>query len=591
MVEARVERRLAAILAADVAAYSRLMGVDEEGTLAALKRYRRELVDPKITEHRGRIVKTTGDGMLVEFVSVVDAVRCAVDIQRGMGERNIGVPQENCIQFRIGINVGDIISDNNDIYGDGVNVAARLEAIAEPGGIMVSRNVYDQVRDKLSFGFEDMGEQTVKNIARPIGVHRVSLIESSTPISVIGAAAATKTEVSSTNRPSIAVLPFANMSGDPEQEYFADGISEDIITGLSKLRWFFVIARNSSFTYKGKAVDIKRVSRELGVRYVLEGSVRKGGNRVRITAQLIDAATNNHIWADRYDGDLTDIFALQDEITEKVVGAIEPKLLEAEGIRSQSRSSDDLGAWDMLIQANSLFWRLTKAEGQAAVAILRQVVERYPTYAPGHSMLAFMLLVSRQVGWIIMEPQLKEPAALAARAAELDDSDPWAHLALGYVAMTRRSTDDAAEEFQRALDLNPNFAAAHGYLGFALALDGRSEQAIDHIEQAIRMSPHDPQNAIFNVALAAAHYLAGRYTEAVSFGRKAMQQRFGLTNGHRIYVASLALAGQIDEARAALVRLQELHPENSIAWIERNIPYTPGPMAKFVEGIRKARLQ
>src|SRR5664279_1211778 len=591
MVEARVERRLAAILAADVAAYSRLMGVDEEGTLAALKRYRRELVDPKITEHRGRIVKTTGDGMLVEFVSVVDAVRCAVDIQRGMGERNIGVPQENCIQFRIGINVGDIISDNNDIYGDGVNVAARLEAIAEPGGIMVSRNVYDQVRDKLSFGFEDMGEQTVKNIARPIGVHRVSLIESSTPISVIGAAAATKTEVSSTNRPSIAVLPFANMSGDPEQEYFADGISEDIITGLSKLRWFFVIARNSSFTYKGKAVDIKRVSRELGVRYVLEGSVRKGGNRVRITAQLIDAATNNHIWADRYDGDLTDIFALQDEITEKVVGAIEPKLLEAEGIRSQSRSSDDLGAWDMLIQANSLFWRLTKAEGQAAVAILRQLVERYPTYAPGHSMLAFMLLVSRQVGWIIMEPQLKEPAALAARAAELDDSDPWAHLALGYVAMTRRSTDDAAEEFQRALDLNPNFAAAHGYLGFALALDGRSEQAIDHIEQAIRMSPHDPQNAIFNVALAAAHYLAGRYTEAVSFGRKAMQQRFGLTNGHRIYVASLALAGQIDEARAALVRLQELHPENSIAWIERNIPYTPGPMAKFVEGMRKAGLQ
>ena len=299
------------------------------------------------------------------------------------------------------------------------------------------------------------------------------------------------------------------MSGDPEQEYFADGISEDIITGLSKLRWFFVIARNSSFTYKGKAVDVKRVARELGVRYVLEGSVRKGGNRVRITAQLIDAATNNHIWADRYDGDLTDIFALQDEITAKVVAAIEPKLLEAEGIRSQNRSPDDLGAWDMLIQANSLFWRLTKAESQAAVAILRQVVERYPTYAPAHSMLAFMLLVSRQVGWIVMEPQVKEPAALAARAAELDDSDPWAHLALGYVAFTRRRTDEAVEEFQRALDLNPNFAAAHGYLGFALALDGRSDQAIDHIEQAIRMSPHDPQNAIFNVALAAAHYLAG----------------------------------------------------------------------------------
>src|SRR5450830_757186 len=398
MVEARVERRLAAILAADVAAYSRLMGVDEEGTLAALKRYRLELVDPKITEHRGRIVKTTGDGMLVEFISVVDAVRCAVDIQRTMVERNAEVPTETRIQFRIGINVGDIISDDNDIYGDGVNVAARLQALADPGGIDVSRNVHDQVRDKLSFSFEDMGEQTVKNIARPIGVHRIDLTENTGPAVVISTKAVLKSELAS-SRPSIAVLPFANMSGDPEQEYFADGISEDIITGLSKLRWFFVIARNSSFTYKGKSVDVKRVARELGVRYVLEGSVRKGGNRVRITAQLIDAATNNHIWADRYDGELTDVFALQDEITKKVVAAIEPKLLEAEGIRSQSRSPEDLGAWDMLIQANSLFWRLTKADSQAAIAILKQAVARYPSYAPAHSMLAFVLLMSRQVGW------------------------------------------------------------------------------------------------------------------------------------------------------------------------------------------------
>ena len=591
MAEERVERRLAAILAADVAGYSRLMGTDEEGTLRQLKAHRKELVDPKIAEHRGRIVKTTGDGMLVEFVSVVDAVRCAVDIQRGMGERNTGVPQENCIQFRVGINVGDIISDNNDIYGDGVNVAARLEALAEPGGIMVSSNVFDQVRDKLSFGFEDMGEQTVKNIARPIGVFHVSLVESAAPISVIGAAATTKTEASSADRPSIAVLPFANMSGDPEQEYFADGISEDIITGLSKLRWFFIIARNSSFIYKGKAVDVKRVARELGVRYVLEGSVRKGGNRVRITAQLIDAATNNHIWADRYDGDMTDIFALQDEITAKVVAAIEPKLLEAEGIRSQNRSSGDLGAWDMLIQANSLFWRLTKDESQAAVGVLRKVVERYPSYAPAHSMLAFMLLVLRQVGWIVMEPQLKEPAALAARAAELDDCDPWAYLSLGWLAFTQRHTADAVQQFQRAIDLNPNFAAAHGYFGWALALDGQSDKAIPHLEQAMRMSPHDPMNAFFNLGLATAHYQARRYTEAADYSRKVMQQRIGLANGHRLLTASLAQAGQIDEARAALARLQELHPDNSIAWIERNIPYTVGPMAKFLEGMRKAGLR
>ena len=352
MVEDHVERKLAAIFAGDVAGYSRLMGVDEEGTLAQLKAHRKELVDPKITEHRGHIVKTTGDGMLVEFVSVVDAVRCAVEIQRGMVERNADVPADRRIEFRIGINVGDIISDDNDIYGDGVNVAARLEALAEPGGILVSRNVHDQVRDKLSFGFEDMGEQTVKNIARPIGVHRVSLAESAAPRRRSKPTATAKTGTRErANRPSIAVLPFANMSGDPEQEYFADGISEDIITGLSKLRWFFVIARNSSFIYKGKAIDVKRVARELGVRYVLEGSVRKGGNRVRITAQLIDAETGNHIWADRYDGDLTDVFALQDAITEKVVAAIEPKLLQAEGIRSQSRSPEDLGAWEMVMSS------------------------------------------------------------------------------------------------------------------------------------------------------------------------------------------------------------------------------------------------
>ena len=590
MAEDRVDRRLAAIFAADIAGYSRLMASDEEGTLRQLKAHRKQLIDPKITEHRGRIVKTTGDGALVEFVSVVDAVRCAVDIQRGMNQRNTDVPADRRIQFRIGINVGDIIIDGDDIFGDGVNVAARLEALADPGGILVSSIVHDQVRDKLSFGFEDMGEHTVKNIARPISVHRVSLTEATPPAAVKSATASAKTEPSTVTRPSIAVLPFANMSGDPEQEYFADGISEEIITGLSRLRWLFVIARNSSFTYKGKAVDIKRVARELGVRYVLEGSVRKGGNRVRITAQLIDAATGNHIWADRYDGELTDVFALQDEITRKAVAAIEPSLLEAEGVRSQHRAPEDLDAWDMVMRANSQFWRLTKSDSEAAIAMLRRAVQRHPDYAPAHSMLAFALLVSRQVGWISMEPEVNEPAAIAAHAVELDDRDPWAHLALGYVAFTRRRTDEAVDEFQHALDLNPNFAAAHGFLGHALVLDGRSDQAIAHSEQAIRMSPHDPQNALFNVGLAAAHYLAGRYNEAIVYGRKAMQQRFGLTNGHRIYIASLAQAGQIDEARAALAKLQELQPGHSVAWIERNIPYTPGPMAKFLEGMRKAGL-
>jgi len=590
MGEDRVERRLAAILAGDIAGYSRLMGVDEEGTLHNLKVHRKELVDPKITEHRGRIVKTTGDGILVEFVSVVDAVRCAVDIQRGMAERNTDAPLDKRIQFRIGINVGDIIIDGGDIFGDGVNVAARLETLADPGGIMVSSVVHDQVRDKLSFGFEDMGEQIVKNISRPVNVHRVHLAEVS-PEKAKSTSGQQKTISTGSERPSIAVLPFSNMSGDPEQEYFADGITEDIITGLSKLRWFFVIARNSSFTYKGKAVDVKRAARELGVRYILEGSVRKGGNRVRITAQLIDAATGNHIWADRYDGELSDVFALQDEITKRVVTAIEPKLLEAEALRSQSRSAEDLDAWEMVIHANSLFWRMTEAEGAAAIDMLERAIKRYPNYAPAHSMLAFMLLVSSHLQVTpAMGHELKRAPELGARAAELDDSDPWAHLALGYVAFMQRRMTESVAEFQRALQLNPNFAAAHGYLGWALAFDGQSDNAMIHLQEAVRMSPHDPQNAIFNVGVAISHYMAGRYDDAIAACRTAFQTRAGMARGTRIYIASLAQAGRLEEARAALARIKETHPDLSIAWIEQNVPYTPAAMAKFLEGMRKAGL-
>lgn len=590
MSEDRVERRLAAILAGDIAGYSRLMSLDEEGTLRALKSHRKELVDPKIAEHRGRIVKTTGDGMLVEFVSVVDAVRCAVDIARGMRERNAAIPADRMVEFRTGINVGDIIIDGDDIFGDGVNVAARLEALAEPGGIMVSRVVYEQVRDKLNFAFEDLGEQTVKNIARPIGVHRVSIVDQ-TAANSGKSTETTKKDQRSSDRPSIAVLPFANMSGDSEQEYFADGISEDIITGLSKLRWFFVIARNSSFTYKGKAVDVKRVAHELGVRYVLEGSVRKGGSRVRITAQLIDALTGNHIWADRYDGDLTDVFALQDEITKKVVAAIEPKLLEAEGVRSLGRSPEDLDAWDMVMQTNSLLWRLTKIDIDAAIAMLRLAVERHANYAPAHSMLAIALLFRAISAGVADSQDMKEAALLAARATELDDNDPWAHLALGWAAFLKRRSYDAILEYQRALDINPNFAAARAHLGMALACDGQPDTAIPQLEQALRMNPQDPQNMFVYMSLSVAHYLAGNYSEAVGFGRKAVQLRPSFSGCHRIYIASLAQAGQIEEARAALDRLKELQPEISIAWIQKNSPYMPSPLNKLLDGMRKAGLQ
>ena len=346
-------RRLAAILAADVAGYSRLMGEDEEGTLAGLKAIRRELADPKIKEHHGRIVKTTGDGLLLEFASVVDAVRCAVEVQREMAERNADVPPDHRIELRMGINVGDIIKDGRDIYGDGVNVAARLEALAEPGGICVSRVVRDQVRDKLAFSFEDMGEQQVKNIARPIRVHRILLTKSDRSETATGGLQRDP-PLALPDKPSIAVLPFQNMSGDLEQEYFADGIVEEIITALSRIKWLFVIARNSSFTYKGQSVDVKQVGRELGVRYVLEGSVRKAGQRVRITGQLIDATTGAHLWADRFDGSLEDIFELQDKVAISVAGVIEATLQAAEIRRSSDSPTNDLTAYDLYLRAIAL---------------------------------------------------------------------------------------------------------------------------------------------------------------------------------------------------------------------------------------------
>lgn len=588
-------RKLAAILAADVVGYSRLASSDEDRILARLRALRSDLIDPTVAVHKGRVVKRTGDGSLIEFRSVVDAVRCAIEVQNGMVERNAGVPPERRIEFRVGIHLGDVVEESDgDLMGDGVNIAARLEGIAKPGSICLSEDAYRQVRARLDLAISDLGSTQLKNIAEPIRVYSLEVgvpAQAKPPAQVAPAAPENSPTLALPDKPSIAVLAFQNMSGDAEQEYFADGISEDIITALSKLRWFFVIARNSSFAYRGKSVDVRTAARELGVRYVLEGSVRKGGNRVRITAQLIDAATGNHIWADRYDGDLADVFELQDDITKKVVAAIEPKLLEAEAIRSQNRSSDDLGAWDLVMRANSLLWRHSKADSETAIAMLTKATERYPDYTPGYSMLAFALLFRAISGGVSTSRDVKDAAALATRAIELDDNDPWAHVALGYADFLMRRTDHAIQEFQRGLEINPNFAAAHGYLGTALACDGRSDQAIYHSELALRMSPHDPQIPIFNVGLAAAHFFAGSFAEAIGCARKAVQQRSGWPPGHRIYCASLAQAGQLDEARTALGRLKELQPDISIAWIEQNVPYRPAAMAKLLDGLRKAGLE
>jgi adenylate cyclase len=391
------------------------------------------------------------------------------------------------------------------------------------------------------------------------------------------------------DRPSIAVLAFSNMSGDPEQEYFADGITEDIITALSRLHWFFVIARTSTFGYKGRGVDVRQIGCDLGARYILEGSVRKSGQRVRISSQLLDAITGNHIWSERYDRDLTDIFTVQDDITASVTAAIEPKLLAAEGLRAQMRSTNDLDAWDLVTRALSHFWRLTPAEIETAIGILRQAVERYPNYAPAHSMLAFAILASvhrRE----LTESDRQLAAQVAFRATELDDTDPWTHMALGYVAFVDRNTNEAVRHFYAALDLNPNFAIAVSSVGFALALDGQSEDAIRWFEQALRMSPRDPSTSFFFSAISAAHYLAERYGEAVEWAQKAVRTEPRNLGGHRILCASLAQAGEIEAAAAVMCALRRLQPNISAAWIKRSVPFTAKPMAHVLEGLRRAGL-
>jgi TolB-like protein/Flp pilus assembly protein TadD len=583
MSQSGVHRRLAAILAADVVGYSRLMGEHETATLAALKAHREELIQPAIAEYHGRVVKLMGDGLLAEFGSVVDAVECAIAIQRQMGKRNVKIERSRRIDFRIGVNMGDVIVDGDDLYGDGVNVAARLEQLAQPGKVCVAGVVRDQVFEKVAFTFDDLGEVEVKNIARPIRIYRVA--EKSAP------ASASEIPLPLRNKPSIAVLPFLNMSGDPDQEYFSDGVTEDIITALSRLRWFFVIARNSSFVYKGRSVDVKEIGYELGVRYVLEGSVRKAGNRIRVSAQLVDTMTGAHHWAQTYDRDITDIFELQDDITQSVAAAIEPKLVAAEAMRSESRSPADLDAWDLVMRALTHYWRMTTAESDTAIELLREAVQRHPEYGPAHSMLAFALLFSGHVGWTPESEDYEYATKLAHRAAELDDDDPWAHIALGYLAFTERQTGEAVREYHRALELNPNFGTAYALLGWALAFDAQSEEAIQNFERAIRMSPHDPLKAFFYSGTGVAHYLAKRYEEAVEWGMKAIHQRPGFTAAYRILCASLAQASMTEETREMTARLREMQPNISISWCEKHVPYTPRAMPHFLEGMRMAGIE
>jgi len=588
MAEERVERRLTAILAADVAGYSRLMAADEEGTLAGLKTLRREVTDPKIKEHRGRIVNTTGDGLLCEFASVVDAVRCAVEVQREMAARNANVQIERRIDFRIGINLGDIMIDENDIFGDGVNVAARLEALAEPGGICVSRVVRDQVRDKLAFPFEDMGEQQVKNIARPVRAYRALLAEKA-----VGPPTPSDMAVPSAlpDRPSIAVLPFNNVSGDPEQEYFVDGITEDIITALSKWRWFLVIARNSTFAYKSKSVDLKEVARELGVRYVLEGSMRRAGQRVRITSQLINTATGTHLWAERYDRDLTDIFAVQDDITSRVVAAIEPALSRAESQRVIAKRPEHMGAWDYCQRG---FWHVHKAtrtDGITAYGLFEQALALDPNLADAHLGLARALIVQWDYGSVDdFAPFVRQAQESALRAVALDSENPQAQYVLAQTSLWAGDVRAAIAHASRAIELNGNFAPGHFYLGIALSLDGRQEDALDAIETGWRLSPRDPRASTWLANKARVFYHLRRYEEAIETALSARRIR-PHAYGSLVLVASYAQLGRDDEARNALADMSDL-PGSSEKTTRWYLDRYSDPVARehMADGLRKAGL-
>ena len=584
MAEKRVERRLAAILAADVVGYSRLMGANEEATLADLKRHLRELVDPKITEHRGRIVKTTGDGILVEFASVVDAVRCAVDIQREMADRNIGVPADRCIAFRIGLNVGDIIIDGTDIYGDGVNVAARLEALAEPGDICISRVVRDQVRDKLDFSFEDMGEQQVKNIARPVRTHRVLL----GPTAIEAAAAPTARAPQ--QKPSIAVLPFANMSGDAEQEYFSEGITEDIITNLSRNRAFFVISRSTSFTYKGPAVDVAKVSRELSVRYVLEGSVRRAGNRVRISAQLIDAETGHHLWAERYDRDLADVFAVQDEIARTITGELAPGIIAAEMQQARRKDPSQLDAWDRVMRAHWHIRRFTREDMAEARRLLEEAIELDPANAMALGDLSFAYHFEACFGWDEDVAQTYARAGEAARrAVAIDDGDAHAHSALAIYDLFQGRHEEARRRLRRALDLDPNSAFVHGYLGVSYGFAGDYDAALPIMDEAIRLSPRDPLLIIWHLCKGWAALNSERYREAVEFTTVAAEANPEFPDVYAVLAAAHGHLGNSVAADEALTEFLRRTPALTASDERLNRPFgSPAQRERYLEGLRKA---
>jgi adenylate cyclase len=563
MAEARVERRLAAILAADVAGYSRLMGADEVGTLAALKAHRREVFDPGIAQHHGRIVKTTGDGMLVEFASAVDAVNCAIKVQEKMTER-AAKASGPCIQFRIGINIGDIIIDGDDIFGDGVNVAARVENECEPGGVCLSGNAFEQVRGKTSFAFDDLGERSLKNIDRPVRLYALRSAVSSTATATKWPAEGAKL-LPLPDKPSVAVLPFQNISGDPEQDYFADGMVEDIITALSRFKSLFVIARNSSFTYKGKAVDIKQVGRELGVRYVVEGSVRKAGGRVRITGQLIEAATGAHLWADKIDAALEDVFELQDEVTLRIAGAIEPSITQAEINRALVKPTSNLDAYDLYLRAVSIHHSQTRSDLDEALRLLDQAIVLDPGYSLAKAFAASIHVVKSSQGWA--SPEDRTRAVQLAREALSSSFDETKTITFAALTLAWLAHDYgvAVAAVDRAVHLNPNSFDVLMRSGAVRNLAGDFDRAIDHFLRSIRSNPLDPQMGWGHGGLAYAHIAKGEYEKALEYARRGAHEMPQWAPGWMFMAIACAYLGDLEAAREAIERFLQLRPNFSIS--------------------------
>jgi adenylate cyclase len=571
-----------------VVGYSRLVEQDEAATLAALRALRREALDPPLAKHKGRIVKLMGDGAIVEFASAVDAVACAVAVQKAVAEHQAGVPDDRRIVFRIGVNLGDVVVEGDgDLLGDGVNVAARLEALAEPGGVCVSANVREEVRGKLAASFEDLGEQAVKNISRPIRAYRVRAGTAE------DGGAPARALPSLPDKPSIAVLPFQNMGGDPEQDYFADGVVEDIITELARLRWLFVIARHSSFAYKGRNVDVRQVGRELGVRYVLEGSVRKAGGRVRITGQLVDASTGAHLWADRFDGELADVFDLQDRVTASVIGAITPKLERAEIERAKGKPTGSLDAYDHFLRGMAAFYRLTRPANAEALALFAEAIELDPEYAAAYAMAARCYLQRKWFGWVADRTlEIGETRRLARRAIDLgwDDAVALGNAGLALIVVAGDLHDGAAL-LDRALALNQNLAWAWNFGALAKTFQGEPEVAIERAARAMRLSPQDAQMFAMQTATAWGHFFLGRDDEALSWAEAALRQQPNFFVATCIAAAAAALAGRTAEAARAMTRLREIDPALRLGNLHELLPFRrPEDFARWAEGLRRAGL-